>query len=127
MTPKPPPGQLGLDFDALPSIDTKAAAAARRDDGMTRAVEHADAVEPDWSTRAYVCLAEFCRERGALTFLTEDVRAFALNRNLPPPPDGRAWGAVIQRAAREGLIVRMGYAAAKSSNLSPKVLWGANG
>ena len=54
-------------------------------------------------------------------FLAEEVRNFATGLDLPP--DGRAWGVVFRSAAREGLIVKAGYAPAKSSNLSPKVLW----
>ena len=97
-------------------------AKARRDDGMARAVEHADAVTADWSERAMAALLDFVRSHGDIPFMAEDVRVMA--DYIPPPPDGRAWGAVFQRAARAGHIVKVGYAPAKSSNLSPKVLWG---
>jgi hypothetical protein len=103
--------------------NTYSQAAARRDDGMQRAVEHADAVDLFWSERAYGHVMDFCRTK--ITFLTEDARAFAEGRGLQAPPDGRAWGAVMQRAARNGLMKKAGYAPAKSSNLSPKVLWEA--
>ena len=98
-------------------------AGARRDDGMQRAVEHADAVEVFWSESAYSHLRDFCRLQ--TSFLTEEAREFAESRGLTPPPDGRAWGAVIRRAAKDGLIQRIGYKPAKSSNLAPKCLWGA--
>lgn len=99
------------------------AAAERRDDGMTRAVQHADAVELFWSESAYAHLMDFCRTQKA--FLTEEARQFAEGRGLTNPPDSRAWGAVIRRAAKNGLIQRIGYKPAKSSNLAPKCLWGA--
>ena len=100
--------QLAIDF-----------ARARRDDGIERAGDHAG---ERWKRLARGFLLEFLsshRER----FLAENVREFAEIRGLEAPPDGRAWGAVIQSAARERLIRKVGYAPARSSNLSPKVQW----
>lgn len=100
--------QLAIDF-----------ARARRDDGIERAGDHAG---DRWKRSARGYLLEFLTVRPS-TFLAEDVRAFAELRGLETPPDGRAWGAVMQAAARERLIAKVGYAPARSSNLSPKVLW----
>jgi hypothetical protein len=97
--------QLDLDF-----VKT------RRDDGIARAAEHSG---DDWQDAAFQCVASYARTHAE--FLTEDARLEA--RQLPPPPDGRAWGAVMQRARREKIIERIGYKPAKSSNLSPKPLW----
>ena len=105
---------------SIAAVKTKAAALAR-DDGMRRSVEHADVVSHAWSTLAYLHFRRYA-ERNE-TFLTEDVRDAALAAGVHEPPDPRAWGAVAMRAARAGLIERAGYAPAKSSNLSPKVLW----
>lgn len=55
-------------------------------------------------------------------FLTEDVRAQATPL-IGKPRDGRAWGTVMRRAVKAGYVQRVGFAPAKSSNLSPKVLW----
>lgn len=100
--------QLAIDF-----------AKARRDDGIQRAGDHAGDA---WKKAARGYLLEYLshRRRGD-DFLAEMVRDFAVGLALPP--DGRAWGAVFQSAARERLIEKVGYAPAKSSNLSPKVLW----
>ena len=103
--------------------NTYSEAAARRDFGIERAIDHADRTDVFWSDTAYAHVMEFCRVQKA--FLTEEARAFAESRGLNPPPDGRAWGAVMRRAAKNGLIQRIGYKPAKSSNLSPKCLWGA--
>lgn len=93
---------------------------ARRDDGIQRAGDHAGA---EWKRRATGYLLEYlatCRRVGD-DFMAEHVRDFAAG--LDEPPDRRAWGAVFQNAARKGLIVKAGYGPAKSSNLSPKVIW----
>lgn len=104
-----------------------AQARARADDGIQRAVTHADAVEPSWSDRALNALLWYASATGGGErpgpFLIEDMRACAYLAGLPPPPDGRAWGAVVQRAARAGHIVQVGFERAKSSNCSPKCLW----
>lgn len=96
-------------------------AIARRDDGISRAAEHAG---DRWQKLARGYLMEFLAfHRGP--FVAEVAREFAEALGFDHPPDGRAWGAVFQRAAREGLIRKVGYAPARSSNLSPKVQWEA--
>lgn len=105
-------GQRSIDFDA---------AAARRDDGIQRAIQHAG---ERWRRLANGYVKEYLATlRVGDDFLGEHVRSFAAGRGLESPPDGRAWGQVMRDGAREGLIEKVGYAPAKSSNLSPKVLW----
>lgn len=58
-------------------------------------------------------------------FLTEDIRKWAKDF-IGDPHDGRAWGHVMRQAAKMGVVKKVGYAAARSSNLTPKVLWEAN-
>lgn len=94
-------------------------ATVRRDAGIERAVTHADRVMLTWSDDAYSYLRTWLARKPRGDFLAED--AFA--EFLIDPPDGRAFGAVIRRAARDGLIHKVGYRQAKTSNLSPKVLW----
>jgi len=106
--------QLSIDFEA---------ARAGRDAGMQAATEHADAVFENWSEHAYSMLLQYLRE--TRMFMTEDVRAYAQSRGLPSPPDGRAWGGVITRAAKANLIERIGFAPMKSPNchMNPKSVW----
>jgi hypothetical protein len=103
-----------------PLFDEKKAV-ARRDSGIARAVEHADREEPDWYSNAFRLLQRFL-ERHEGDFLAEDVVAWADGR-IVHPPDARAWGGVIRRAAIAGLIRKNGYAPANTSNRSPKCLW----
>jgi hypothetical protein len=111
------PGQLGLPFD-------HDAAWTRAEQSMEAAAGHADRVEAHWRHQALGALTMFASLH-AQPFLIEEARAFAEANGLPQPPDARAWGSVTQAAARgeNPRIRRIGYAAAASSNCSPKVLW----
>lgn len=103
-----------------------AAAANRRDIGMERAEDKANADHIGWSEDAEAAVRAYAAEHRGRRFLAEDVRAWAEARKLVAPPvNGRAWGGVIQRCARLNVIRRAGYAPAKSSNLSPKCEWEA--
>lgn len=93
----------------------------RRDDGIKRAIDHAGV---RWRRLAMGYLKEYLATlRIGDDFLAEHARSFAAGLQFEEPPDGRAWGAVLRDAAKQGLIVKVGYRAARSSNLSPKVLW----
>jgi hypothetical protein len=98
----------------------------RRDVGINRAVNRADRDNPQWSEDAMHALEMYCKAHPDAQFLGEQVRAWGEGLELvEPPADGRAWGAVFRRAASLGIIRRVGYAPAMSSNLAPKCLWGA--
>ncbi len=99
-------------------------AAERRDIGMASAAEHADAMAHDWTGRALEFFHEFA-VNAKRPFLTEDVVSDWNANGFDAPPDGRAWGAVVRRAAKAGVISKVGYAPANTSNRSPKVLWRA--
>ena len=83
-------------------------AQAARDAGIQRAVDHAEAVIPGWSGRAFDFLRGFVETPGRKAFSAEDVRAYAHGLGLPQPTHARAWGGVFKRAAREGLIAKAG-------------------
>jgi hypothetical protein len=108
--------QLSIDFTA---------AMEARDLGVQRSVEHANAVESEWSGQALGLLRLYVALRDE-PFLTEDFRAWAhaAPQSLPQPPDARAFGAVIQRAAKKHRIIeRVGAAPAASSHCSLKPTW----
>lgn len=94
-------------------------AAHRRDRGIKRAAEHAG---KQWQERALGYVREYvATHRGP--FLCEDVRGYADHRDFEHPPTAKAWGGVMQTAARRGIVVADGWAPAQSSNLSAKRLW----
>jgi hypothetical protein len=88
--------------------------------GMSRAAAHADRQSDGWTDRAFAALTAAARSMpGAFTI--EEVRA---RIQIDAPPDGRAWGAVVVRATRAGVIRRTGGCApAASSNGAVKPLW----
>lgn len=97
----------------------------RRDVGIHRAVEKADRNDSGWSNTAFYALLRYIAENPQ-PFLIEQVREWAEDRGyVSLPENGRAWGAVVRRAAACGAIKRVGFGLAKSSNLSPKVMWQA--
>lgn len=75
--------------------------------GMSRALEHAEAIDPDWGDKAYRFVLDFANN-GA-EFRTEEVRAYAEARGFPAAPSARAWGSVIGRAVKRGLITSVGF------------------
>lgn len=99
----------------LPAPDELAC--VRRDSGMQRAAEHAGR---EWQDRAVGFVRRYARLYPRM--LAENVRAMA-DANGFASPSNKAWGPVMQRAAREGIIKADGYAPANSSNRSPKTQW----
>jgi hypothetical protein len=96
-----------------------------RDKGIHRAVTNADKTHEDWAARAYAALEGFVNETADLEFMAEDVRKWA--SYLPVPPSNRAWGAVILRGARNGLIKQVGYGKTtnKLAHRTPAAIWRA--
>lgn len=105
----------------MTQADINFEACERRDAAIAQGMETAGET---WMSKASALLQMFVTLRGKDTFMAEDFVEW-MKRNYPaiPPPDPRAFGGVIQKAAREGLIERVGYAPANSSNRSPKCVW----
>lgn len=80
--------------------------AEKRDKGIAQAINHADAVSPGWSKDAFLFLLNYMRTHSE--FMGEEVRT-ASEGILPEPPDKRAWGAIMVRAVKSGLLVRKEY------------------
>jgi hypothetical protein len=104
------------------TAQTKNAAVLAKEEGIQRAVDHADKVIEGWSDEAYRFLKTFLIHKSE--FLTEDVRE-AANGIVPEPPSLKAWGGVITRATKDGLITSIGFRKAKHvrSHQRPSTLW----
>lgn len=107
------PTQLPIDFFA---------ARDRRMEGMRSSAQHAEDEAPGWCIRAFRLMQQFA-EREPMPWMVEQFRVWAEKQGLDLPPDSRAFGGVTQRAIRRGVIVKVGYAPAASSNGSPKPLY----
>lgn len=96
-----------------------------KDRGMRIAKENADIKIDGWSQQAFDFLKEFISFQEA-PFMAEDVWMSA-ECDVPEPPSKRAWGAIIARAARQGLIRRVGYRETKNpwAHKTPATLWEA--
>lgn len=99
-----------------------------RDAGMHAALSHAERVDDDWPAQAMWALREYIRRHPGAEFMTEAVRVYAYNRlNVPQPPHCRAWGSIIRKASREGLIrfVRLAPVKTASSHMANASVWRA--
>lgn len=83
-----------------------------RDKGIKKAIDHADEVHPSWSVRAYGHFRTYVAMQSA-PFLIENFRAWVKDL-IEAPPSLRAFGALTMKAAREKLIVQVGFAKVKN-------------
>jgi len=84
-------------------------ALARREaeDGMSAALSHAESECEGWGDRALAYLRRYA-EAHARFYGWEVVKTAALDKSFPAPANSKAWGSQIQKAARLGLIERVG-------------------
>jgi len=95
-----------------------------RDEGIERAITHADYASEGWSELAYAFLKKYIESHSI--FMAEDVRQ-AASGIVPLPPSNRAWGGIMVRAAHENLIYRCGFRNVKNAraHCTPAALWAA--
>ena len=99
-----------------------------RNIGMQEALSHAVSVQHDWAEQAMNALRVYIGAHPGKEFMTEKVRAYAHGYlKVPRPPHGRAWGGIMVKAARLGLIerVRLGPVEAASSHMANATVWRA--
>lgn len=102
-----------------------AESSCRAEVGMKRALKKANKDNHDWEEKAMAKLIEFIHINSG-NFFCEDVRAYAAcDDNFPLPDNNRVWGPIIQKAAREGLIKRIGYGPVSNinANNTPASIW----
>lgn len=96
-------------------------AALVRDRGMTQAALHAEQARPHWNDQAYGWIRKYAKLNKR--FISEQCTAWAAEHGFSSPADSRAWGAPFKRAAKDGIIVRVGYGTSLRRHLSPTPLW----
>jgi hypothetical protein len=74
-----------------------------RDAGIEMAVDHAESEAPGWAGLAYDFILAYARGKKWIT--CEEVRQAAAEMHaVPEPPDSRAWGGPMRRAAKAGYL-----------------------
>ena len=101
-----------------------------RDKGIKKAIDNADDTHDKWSDKAYKFLLDYIKYgegRDQYEFMTEDVRV-ASEKEIPKPPSNRAWGGIILRAVRAGLITRDRFSNVKNAKAhkTPATVWKVN-
>jgi len=93
-----------------------------RDEGIKQAIEHANSKTEGWAEKAYNFLLLFIKCNPE--FLTEDVRRCSTGI-VPEPPSRRAWGGIVVRAAKNGIIESIGYRPVRNpkAHRTPATLW----
>lgn len=96
--------------------------------GMQTAEDHANKLQPKWSDDALNILREFISKYD-IDFMTEDLRRYAeKERGFTAPASSRAWGGVISRAKKSGLIKFVGIRAVGNpkAHAANAAIWKAN-
>lgn len=96
-----------------------------RDAGIKKAVDHADEVKGGWSTLALTFVEHYAMNNSI--FSGEKVRGASAGI-VPEPPHLRAWGGVILKAAKRGIICKRGYVQVENPNAhrANATLWQSN-
>ena len=96
-----------------------------RDKGIKKAVDNANDTHEKWSDKAYKFLVDYIKSHQE--FMTEDLRLDS-EKEIPKPPSNRAWGGIILRAVRAGLIHRVGFSNVKNvkAHRTPATVWRVN-
>lgn len=102
---------------------------AARDAGIQQAAEHAEQIHFGWNDKAVEAIRVYaaCVKPRGETFTAEKLRNSIIGACVPAPPHKRAWGSAFVRAAREGLIVKVGvtHSQAPHCHLSYVAEWKA--
>lgn len=95
-----------------------------RDEGIQKAITHAESVVPEWSELAYAELKKFLLNYPG-EFMAEQFRSHCALVDFPLPPHSRAFGGVFLRAARAGIIekVRLQQVTNKKAHLCYASVW----
>ena len=88
-----------------------------RDAGMHTAITNAEQQIMDWPDEAMRALQMYLLDHPGQEFKAENVRIYAYEvLAVPYPPSEKAWGGIMLRASREGLIEKIGVGPVKTAS-----------
>jgi hypothetical protein len=90
--------QLDIDF-----------ARAARDEGIDRAVSHAESEVPRWADVAFEFVKLYAIQHKGQRFIGRQIVLASKEYGLIQPPNDKAFGGPIMRAVREGVIRKVGF------------------
>jgi hypothetical protein len=98
---------------------------ARREaqEGIDRAVEAADREVASWSDNALAWVKLYATLNRGKRVIGADIVQASIAHKIIQPPNPKAWGGPIQRAARAGYIVKVGTAPDPNRHTNPVPLW----
>lgn len=98
---------------------------ARRDaqKGIDHAAAAADQKHRGWTDEAFEFIRTYAKNMKGKQYIGHDIVAASCVRGILQPENSKAWGQPIQRAAREGLIKRVGFAPDPNRHTNPVPLW----
>lgn len=93
-----------------------------RDLGINQAMDSSNQKEEKWTDKAFEFLRSYIESNSE--FMAEDVRN-ASKGTINEPPSSRAWGGILVRAVKAGLIKRKGFKNVKNekAHCTPATLW----
>lgn len=92
----------------------------RAEQGIRQSADHADSVDPGWGESCYQAPCDYLRE--TREFNSHEFRQFLGSIGFPVEVP-KALGAVLLRAARAGLIRKIGYDPHPERHSSPTPRW----
>lgn len=97
----------------------------KKEQGMNISLLNAESRKEGWAKEAILILYGFLRVQGDTPFLGEEFRVWCEKYGLSEPPSKRAYGGVMVRAAKLGLIEKVGYAKTTNplAHRTPANLW----
>ena len=106
--------QLAIDF-----------ARAARDEGISRAVDHAESDSPGWGELAFRYIQLYAQQHRGERFIGRDIVLASKAYGLIQPPTDKAWGGPMQKAAKRGVLRKVGTAPDPNRHCNPVPLWEA--
>lgn len=96
-----------------------------RDEGIERAVARADGAAPGWSDLALEWIKLFAMQNRGRRFIGREVVLASRCYGVIQPPNDKAWGGPMKRAAELGVIRKVGTAPDPNRHCNPVPLWEA--